>query len=281
MTEIIPQKTCSQCKVSLPATGEFWHRTKATKDGWCRSCRDCARQRREKSRFKKLEFPCLIGIYRITCTPTGKIYIGQSKNLQARLYGHKTALISGRHDNKHLLSAWDKYGEEAFLFEIIEICEYADLTSREQYWLDLLQPFDSRGFNVSRVAQRAPSAKGVKRSLETRLRQSIALKGRYVSPELRLQMSLARKGIPRGPLAPEHCANISRGSTGLKKSAEHVEKMAQTKRKKYIVTSPDGQEILIDGMRKFCAQHDLHNAAMIKVAQGVQTNHKGWKCKYA
>lgn len=223
----------------------------------------------------------LIGIYRITCTANGKIYIGQSKRLLKRINEHRSLLLHRRHTNLHMQGTWNKYGETSFVFDIIEICEYAVLTEREQYWLDTLQPFNAKGFNHMRIAEAPPSSKGVKRSLETRARLSAASKGRTKTPEQCKQMSEARKGISRGPNTPEHCKNISIGTKGVKKLPAQVEKMAETKRKGYIVVSPEGQEFLIKGIRKFCESHNLHNAAMIKVAQGVQKAHKGWKCRYA
>lgn len=223
----------------------------------------------------------LPGIYRITCLSTGKIYIGQSGNLSLRLRGHQVHLQSGIHPNKHLQYAWNKYGADDFVFEIIEFCDESQLTGSEQYWLDILQPFEKRGFNSNRIAEKPPSSKGVKRSAETKAKLSAIFKGRYFSPETRAKMSASQIGKSRGNNTPEHCERISRGLAGLKKTPEHVEKMAQTKRKKYIVISPDGQEIPIEGMRLFCRQYNLNDAAMIRVAQGRQKAHKGWKCSYA
>jgi hypothetical protein len=67
----------------------------------------------------------------------------------------------------------------------------------------------------------------------------------------------------------------------VKKSEQHIEKIAETKRKEYIVTSPDGFIQTIRGMRLFCRDHNLDDGAMIRVAQGKQRRHKGWQCVYA
>ena len=53
-----------------------------------------------------------IGIYRITNLINSKFYIGSSSNLKKRLYEHQRELNLGIHTNKHLQSAWNKYGEE-------------------------------------------------------------------------------------------------------------------------------------------------------------------------
>lgn len=67
------------------------------------------------------------GIYQITCTANGKIYIGSSVNIKSRISGHKSKLNKGCHDNKYLQNAWNKYGESSFIFEIINTIEEATI----------------------------------------------------------------------------------------------------------------------------------------------------------
>ena len=61
----------------------------------------------------------MIGIYKIT-SPSGKVYIGQSRNIENRFLQYK---------NKHcrfqfrLYNSFNKYGVENHVFEIIEECE--------------------------------------------------------------------------------------------------------------------------------------------------------------
>lgn len=86
------------------------------------------------------------GIYRITNTVNGKIYIGQSRNIWKRLEAHRTDLRTGTAKNQHLQNAWNKYGESAFVFETIEDVPLPThltdkkrasmLNSREQYHID-------------------------------------------------------------------------------------------------------------------------------------------------
>lgn len=59
------------------------------------------------------------GIYKITNTVNGKFYVGQTMN------GFDTRwnpLKNNTHHNKHLQAAYNKYGEEAFTFEVILHC---------------------------------------------------------------------------------------------------------------------------------------------------------------
>jgi group I intron endonuclease len=75
------------------------------------------------------------GIYQINNVETGAFYVGQSVDVQSRLERHAKKLRSGKHVNKHLQASWNKHGEDAFTFEVLELCPERDLNDREQYWL--------------------------------------------------------------------------------------------------------------------------------------------------
>ena len=61
-------------------------------------------------------------IYKITNTVNGKVYVGQTteEKAETRWSKHLSILKKNKHKNKHLQSAWNKYGETAFTFEVIE-----------------------------------------------------------------------------------------------------------------------------------------------------------------
>ena len=95
------------------------------------------------------------GIYKITNIKNGKFYIGSSENIEGRWSGHISELKRGKHINKHLQYAWNKYGKESFIFEILEVVprEEASLMGREQFYLDMWQPYDDTiGYNISEWA---------------------------------------------------------------------------------------------------------------------------------
>ena len=60
------------------------------------------------------------GIYRITNTETGVVYIGCSTQLPTRWNQHKRHLKKNKHDNKLLQKAYNKYGLEELEFEVIK-----------------------------------------------------------------------------------------------------------------------------------------------------------------
>ena len=82
----------------------------------------------------------MIGIYKITNKINGKIYVGQSNDIQRRFLEHT-------HRNKLQIDmAIQKYGKENFIFEILEECPIEQLNEREMYWIETLNSFKN-GYN--------------------------------------------------------------------------------------------------------------------------------------
>ena len=84
--------------------------------------------------------PCDIkgshGIYEIRNTSNNKIYVGSAVNLRSRFYQHSKELSSGSHHNRFLQNAFNKYGESAFVFSVLEfVKDKTKLVEREQYWM--------------------------------------------------------------------------------------------------------------------------------------------------
>lgn len=91
------------------------------------------------------------GIYKIICIPTGLAYIGQSRNISSRWYGHKHDLRNNKCKNKKLQNYWNKYGEENFDFSVIEYCSVSELNSKEVYYINFyMSDINQKGFNVSK-----------------------------------------------------------------------------------------------------------------------------------
>ena len=64
------------------------------------------------------------GIYKITNTVNSMVYIGQTRNnFIKRYWHHQWKLNAGSHDNCYLQSDWNIYGEQCFVFEVVEVFE--------------------------------------------------------------------------------------------------------------------------------------------------------------
>lgn len=102
------------------------------------------------------------GIYKIVNKVDGKFYIGSSVDLNKRKSTHKYELRSRRHHNEYLQNAFNKYGEENFSFEIVEVVEDKGmLIEREQHYIDTLRACDRGvGYNLNTYARGGGGAKG-------------------------------------------------------------------------------------------------------------------------
>lgn len=80
------------------------------------------------------------GVYMLINLINGKRYIGSSKNIQQRLWQHRSCLRHNHHINEYLQKAWNKYGEKHFDYSILEYCTEEDRFIREQYYVDTLKP---------------------------------------------------------------------------------------------------------------------------------------------
>lgn len=88
------------------------------------------------------------GIYKITNKINNKVYIGQSNNIKERIKVHKSSLRGGYHHNSYLQRSWNKYGEENFVFEILELCELEIIDDREKHWISLYDSTsEQNGYN--------------------------------------------------------------------------------------------------------------------------------------
>jgi group I intron endonuclease len=88
------------------------------------------------------------GIYKIT-SPTNKIYIGQSIDIERRWKPYKYVGV-GAKKQVLLYRSLLKHGSENHIFEIIEECEVEELNSREGYWQDFYDSVNN-GLNCRRV----------------------------------------------------------------------------------------------------------------------------------
>jgi hypothetical protein len=86
----------------------------------------------------------MIGIYKIT-SPTNKIYIGQSTNIENRKY-YYTSIKCDKQPK--LYNSLLKYGWEQHIFEVIEECLEEQLNEREIYWGNYFKVLGENGLNL-------------------------------------------------------------------------------------------------------------------------------------
>lgn len=83
-----------------------------------------------------------IGVYQILNTTNGKRYIGSTTRTFAMRKGqHFYELRRNNHKNSKMQNAYNKYGENAFKFSIIEIIDNLnDIVFREDHYIKTLKP---------------------------------------------------------------------------------------------------------------------------------------------
>lgn len=112
------------------------------------------------------------GIYAIHNKINGKRYIGSSKSVHYRWKGnHLPQLKTNTHYNRHLQSAWNKYGEEAFDFVVLEECTELELLAREGFYIEQFRSWEREyGYNLTRIVDNVvvASQESVDKRLATR-----------------------------------------------------------------------------------------------------------------
>jgi group I intron endonuclease len=81
------------------------------------------------------------GVYAIWMAgdPRGFTYVGQAgRGVANRLSHHRVSLRQGKHHTAHLQRAYNKYGEDAFVWALVEEvpADVDALTVAEQWWMD-------------------------------------------------------------------------------------------------------------------------------------------------
>lgn len=89
------------------------------------------------------------GIYIIKNTINGREYIGQSNDVYHRFSCHRWSLKNGVHENEHLQRAWNKYGENAFTFNLLEEVSVDNLDRRETEIIEERNAFRD-GYNMTK-----------------------------------------------------------------------------------------------------------------------------------
>lgn len=92
------------------------------------------------------------GIYCIRNIVNNKVYIGKSKNIYNRIIQHKYYLkMRSVDENRYLINAWYKYGNENFEYFVLEYLEEDErnVAERELFWMNAYDSLNSeKGYNL-------------------------------------------------------------------------------------------------------------------------------------
>lgn len=169
-------------------------------------------------------------------------YVGISSNFLKRI---KTHLKNPK--NKHLKNALKKYQND-IIFDII-------LEENKDFCLFLeeeLRPEKNIGWNIAKGGGVPPSRKGTTFIMSEKHKNNI---------------KNSRKGNFR---------------TGIKLKKETKDKIAFSnaisKGRKYLIKDPNGNQIEIINLNKYCRENNLHASNMLNIKFRKQGHYKGYTC---
>ena len=226
----------------------------------------------------------MTGIYKITNLINGKFYIGQSIDIKRRFWDHRCV---SHESNRHLRYAMQKYGKEAFRYEILEECSPEKLDERERFWISALRP----AYNATDGGQ----GRGRKLSPETI--STLREKGR-VSWEKKTDEEKAEiiKNNLKGPtvghaVTDETRAKLRDKNTGKNQSQETIDKrkdsIAEKKRLGYVQTNSGHKKkvvcietgVVFDSVKQAAEAFCVHPSSVTCVIKGRQATAKGFHFK--
>ena len=149
--------------------------------------------------IQEQKFRNKIGIYRIKNKETGVSYIGQTReSFEKRFLHHRWLLRAGRHDNTWLQASFNKHGDDAFEFSVVE--EVSDLNMLNDLEIFYIAEERKHG-KCYNMADGGGGRKGMPLSLKRRAElgelNRILNTGKRASDETRQKMSASRKGMKR------------------------------------------------------------------------------------
>jgi group I intron endonuclease len=208
-----------------------------------------------RSYFRAPQVP---GIYAIVNEATGMVYVGSTTSLYRRFYEHQRQLRGCRHCNSRLQRSWDKLGERAFRFVVLElIASPTQLVGRETHWFDVLR-LETALYNFQDPVTNPML--GRTHSPETREKCRAAQANRPSdSAETRKLKSLAHLGIA---LTEEHRRKIARARAGPYPAFKNLRT----------------GEVIPAGvnLKELCRQRGFDPSSMYKVVRGVRPSYRGW-----
>lgn len=155
----------------------------------------------------------MIGIYKIL-SPSGRVYIGQSNNIEKRFKDYKN--LNNCKNQHKLYRSFLKYGVLSHTFEFIHECGIDELNDLERYYQDLYNVIETGlnclltstkerklVFSKETLKRKSDAVKGSKHpnwgkksSAETCRKISENQKGKFISESTRKKISEAQKGRP-------------------------------------------------------------------------------------
>lgn len=230
------------------------------------------------------------GIYKIINAANDKFYIGSAVSLRKRKARHFSELRHGKHNNRHLQRAWDKYGEQVFVFVVVELVEDRDqLLAAENRWLKghVGEPYcynigrDATAPSLGMTGELSPTW-GRKRTPEELAAQSWRGKAHRPESKERIRQWLIGKPKPAEVRAKISATLSGEGNPnyGKPRSAEFIAKVS----KAVVAVSPEGEDRVFSSISTLREEFGLKpptvNRAVKSEVPLTRGPYKGWTFRY-
>jgi group I intron endonuclease len=149
----------------------------------------------------------MIGIYKIV-SPSNKIYIGQSTNIDQRWYYYKKLYCKSQ---TKLYYSLKKYTPESHNFTIIEECSENMLLERETYWKNFYKVLEIPSLCCRTDGKGGKNSKETNNKISNSNKGISRNKGRKQSFEEKQLRSKIKKGTK---LSKSHTENMRKGMLG-------------------------------------------------------------------
>ena len=233
------------------------------------------------------------GIYKIINVVNNKFYVGSAVDFTVRKRKHWWQLRRGTHGNKHLQASWQKYGESAFTFVIVEeLSPEADVLAAENVWLKEHVGKDYC-YNIATDAtapqlgmsggKNAMYGKAFSHTEEAKVKIAVASAARVQTEE---EKAKRRKSMRGHHVAASTRAKISATLSGEgnywfgKKRPDHGAKVSRA----VVATSPDGKTLEYDSIQALREVSGMKpptvNRALKSGKPLARGPYKGWSFKY-
>ena len=211
-----------------------------------------------------------IGVYEILNKSDNKRYIGSSVVIENRKAQHFAYLRGNYHPNKHLQSAFNKYGEENFEFTVIEHCDEVAVLDREKHYISIFSALDDKfGYNLA--PEPGCGFRGFRWSDESKFKLSNSLKKSYVEGKRqprKTPLSLGAKCKISQSLKEQHASG----------SREHAQQLIGKKNSRPIYCHQTSK--VYDSCTLAAKELGLSNGNISSILTGVRNHTKGYTFIY-
>lgn len=214
------------------------------------------------------------GIYRIRNTKNGRFYIGRAegkKGFRARWGKHRNDLRRGTHHCAYLQHAFGKYGEECFIFEILELTDYGvPLKELESEYIVKLEAMSyQNGYNMVNKYSEKPKI--------VREHHVIAKEFELLDPEgnlvkgKNLVQFCEELGLNAGNMH-----NVITGRVNSCKGYKSVNPAFHLVKKEHRLLSPKGELCVFDNVHEFARKVGVSPGSMQGVLRGWKAHIRGY-----